>query len=67
MALVMQHNIFEWGDNFFLQLLGTAVGTAAAYMWAIIYFAIHENQKLIPTYSNNFLVYKRFINDTVGI
>ena len=27
MILVMRNNIFEWGDMYFLQLLGTAMGT----------------------------------------
>ena len=30
MELVMCNNIFEWGDSYFLQLLGTAMGTSAA-------------------------------------
>ena len=38
MVLVMTNNIFEWGDMYFLQLLGTAMGTSAACMWATIYF-----------------------------
>ena len=36
MELVMCNNIFEWGDCYFLQLLGTAMGTSAACMWAVI-------------------------------
>ena len=34
MELVMRNNLFEWGDMHFLQLLGTAMGTSAACMWA---------------------------------
>ena len=63
----MRNNIFEWGDMYFLQLLGTAMGTSAACMWATIYFAVHETQTLIPTYSTNLLVYLRFIDDIFGI
>jgi len=36
MALVMRNNICEWGDLYFLHLLGTAMGTSAACMWAMI-------------------------------
>ena len=32
MELVMRNNLFNWGDMFFLQLLGTAMGTSAACM-----------------------------------
>ena len=42
MALVIQNNIFEYGDLYFLQLLGTSMGTSAACMWATIYFCVHE-------------------------
>ena len=32
MKLVMENNIFQWGDLYFLQMLGTAMGTSAACM-----------------------------------
>ena len=67
MELVMKNNIFEWGDLYFLQLLGTAMGTSAACMWATIYFAVHENGKLIPTYESNLLLFVRYIDDIFGI
>ena len=63
----MQNNIFEYGDLYFLQLLGTAMGTSAACMWATIYFSVHENNTLLPRYSNNLLLYCRFIDDIFGI
>jgi len=37
MILVMRNNLFEYGDMYFLQLLGTDMGTSAACMWATIY------------------------------
>ena len=67
MVLVRKNNIFEWGNKYFLQLLGTAMGTSAACMWDTVYFAIHETQTLIPTFSSNLLFYKRFIDDIFGI
>ena len=67
MILVMKNNIFEWGDLYFLQLLGTAMGTSAACMWATIYYAIHEMGVLIPTYVNNLSLFLRFIDDIIGI
>ena len=56
MALVMKNNIFEWEDLYFLQLLGTAMGTYAACMCATIYFAVHEMGTIIPKYNNNLLL-----------
>ena len=67
MILVTRSNLFEYGDIFFLQLLGTAMGTSAACMWATIYYAVHEIGILIPKYQNNLLLFKRFIDDIFGI
>ena len=55
MKLVMRNNVFEWGDCYFLQLLGIAMGTSAACMWATIYFAVHELDCLLPTYGYHLL------------
>jgi len=52
MVIVMRNNLFEWGDKHFLQLLGTAMGTSSAFMWANTYYWIHERSKLIPAYSH---------------
>ena len=67
MEMVMRNNIFEWGNMLFLQLLGTAMGTSAACMWATIYFAVHESGLLIPKYNNQLLLFRRFIDDIFGI
>jgi len=67
MEIVMRNNLFEWGDMHFLQLLGTAMGTSAACMWATIYFACHEIMTLIPKYGRYLLIFKRFIDDMLGI
>ena len=64
---IMRNNIFEWGTLYFLQLLGTAMGTSAAVMWATLYFGYHETKSLIPTFGNYFLYFKRFIDDIFGI
>ena len=66
MGLVMRNNLFEWGDLYFLQLTGTAMGTSAACMWATIYFAIRE-EFLLGKYSSELLLYKRFIDDMFAI
>jgi hypothetical protein len=42
MVIIMKNNIFEFGDCYFLQLLGAAMGTSATVMWATVYFAFHE-------------------------
>ena len=62
----MENNIFEFGDMYFKQLTGTAMGTSAACLWATIYFAIHEDF-LLAKYKDDILLYKRFIDDMFGI
>ena len=63
----MFNNIFSWGDSYFLKLLGTAMGTSAACIWATIYFAVHEMGHIIPKFGNELLLFLRFIDDIVGI
>ena len=67
MKLVMRNNLFEYGDLYFLQLLGTAMGTSAACMWATIYYSVHEIGSLLPNYGKYLLIFKRFIDDMFGI
>ena len=44
---VLTANIFEWGNVFFLQLIGTAMGMSSSVMSAIFYHASHDVHKLI--------------------
>ena len=67
MIIIMRNNLFEFGDLYFLQLLGTAMGTSAAVMWATIYYAYHEVFTLIPKHGHNLLYFKRYIDDIFGI
>ena len=47
---IMRNNHFVFGDLNFLQILGTAMGTSAACIWATIYYGYHEVKKLLPTF-----------------
>ena len=67
MTIIMQNNLFEFGDMYFLQLLGTAMGTSSAVMWATLYYAYHEVHTLIPTHGDSLLYFQRFIDDILGI
>ncbi len=65
----MRNNHFEFGSANLLQLMGTAMGTSSACMWATMYFAYHEVKCLLPRYKK--YLYKkrlrRFIDDMFGI
>lgn len=67
MRIVMTNNLFQFGSMYFLQLLGTAMGTSAACMWATIYFSVHESNTLLPNFGDNLLLYVRYIDDIFGI
>ena len=67
MKIIMRNNIFEFGDCYFLQLLGTAMGTSAAVMWATLYYAYHEVHTLLPRHGSSLLYFRRFIDDIFGI
>ena len=68
MKIIMRNNLFEWGCLYFLQLIGTAMGTSSAVMWAtLLYYAYHEVHKLIPSHGACLLYFKRFIDDIFGI
>ena len=54
--LVMHNNVFQFDDTYWLQLTGTAMGTNLACMYATIYFSYLEETKLLPVYSNKYVV-----------
>jgi hypothetical protein len=71
LELVMRNNVFEFGNTLWLQLVGTAMGTSVACMYATIYFSYHEETGiLLPTTfqgQGKLLLYKRFIDDAIII
>ena len=60
--IVMENNIFRFGEKYFIQKTGTAMGTPCACILATIYYSIHE-EYLISKYSGNLLYFRRFIDD----
>ena len=46
LRLLMTKNIFQFGDTFWLQKVGTAMGAPPAPPWATIFFGIHEDTVL---------------------
>ena len=63
--IVMEHNVFRFGDTHWLQLAGTAMGTAPAPEWSTVYFAIWEIS-IISQYPE-LRYYRRYIDDGMGI
>ncbi|XP_054846214.1 uncharacterized protein LOC129336859 [Eublepharis macularius] len=59
---VLTHNYFEFGDNLYLQINGTAMGTRMAPQYANIFMADLE-QRFLSSHPLEPLLYLRFLDD----
>jgi hypothetical protein len=67
LAEIMRNNIFQFGNTYWRQIRGTAMGTSTAVNYAVLYVALLETQVLLKKYKQNLLFMKRFIDDTIGV
>jgi hypothetical protein len=65
LSLVMKNNIFVFGDTYWRQLDGTAMGVSPSCAYATLYFHRHE-QWLKQKYHEIYFL-KRYIDDIFGI
>lgn len=63
--IIMKNNIIQFGDTYWLQLEGTAMGAPMAPPYATITYGHHE-QTILPRHGN-LLFYRRYIDDVLGI
>ena len=63
----MTKNVFQFGNTWWLQLIGTAMGTLCACAYATLFFVYHGRTFLRENYQDNLLLYLRFIYDILII
>jgi hypothetical protein len=67
LKLVMSDNILQFGDTFWRQLRGTAMGTSTAVNYANLYVGLLEVTCLLRQFKKQLLFYRRFIDDGIGV
>ena len=65
--LVVSNCIFKFGNTFWHQLIGTAMGTPVACIYATLFFAYYERTILLRKYKKNLLLYVRQIDDIFSV
>ena len=59
----MNNNTFMFGDTYWIQLCGTAMGTSCACIYATLFYTYHEKTALLPIFHQHIILYVRFIDD----
>uniref|UniRef100_A0A8C5M7U7 Reverse transcriptase domain-containing protein n=1 Tax=Leptobrachium leishanense TaxID=445787 RepID=A0A8C5M7U7_9ANUR len=68
-TLILENNFFWYDDQYFLQLMGTAMGSKIAPSYANLFMALWEKTwiKDQHEWDKNILIYKRYIDDIIFI
>ena len=66
LQLLMTNNVFQFGDTYWLQKVGTAMGAPPAPPWATIFFGILE-KTVLARFGQKLQIYRCFIDDVLGI
>jgi hypothetical protein len=66
LELIMTRNVFQFGDTFWHQLTGTAMGAPPAPSYATLSFGTHE-ETLLNEFASSLSYYRRYIDDVFGI
>ncbi|KAL7481372.1 hypothetical protein ACHAW6_007053 [Cyclotella cf. meneghiniana] len=66
LKLVIHWNICTFGDSYFKQFVGTAMGTSCAVFFENLYFRAQQKQSNLPKFQDilkRILFYRRFVDD----
>ena len=67
LKVIMKRNIFQFGDTFWKQKNGAAMGTSCAVNYAFLYIGLLEMLEILKEFKPWMPFYRRFIDDGVGI
>jgi hypothetical protein len=62
----MESNVIQFGDKYWLQIIGTAMGTPCAVIFALICFLTTERH-ILAKYDHLLAYFKHYIDDIIGI
>ena len=66
LRLLMTNNVFQFGDTYWLQKVGTEMGAPPVSPWATIFFGIHE-ETVLAQFGDKLQLYSCFVYDILGI
>lgn len=64
---IMKNNIIKFGDTYWVQQNGAAMGTSCAVNYAFLYMGLLEMEQLLHDFAPWMPFYARFIDDGIGI
>ena len=67
LTLIMEHNIMQFDDTYWLQTTGTAMGVPPGAAFATLYYAIWELEGILPYNKQQLAFYGRLIDDMIGL
>ena len=66
LRILMTNNVLKFGNNYWLQKVGTSMGVPPSPPWATIFFGIHE-ETVLTSFGENLQLYFHLIYDVLGI
>ncbi len=67
LSIVMSENYFSFGDTYWKQLKGLAMGTPVAPVLAALYLGYYEEEFILSRFESSLYLYKRYLDDVLII
>ena len=67
LRIMMKHNVFKFGDTYYLQKDSTTIRSIPASDWTTIIFNFYEIAIIGPTFRANLRLDIRFIDDKIDV